>query len=139
VLDHDAVLLGGHGVLAWGPDVETAYLRLELVEHLAKVALVARQLGGVRPLPADAIPALLAARAKAGLGKPQRIADPARSTPAASSAGASGKRTVVACAPAPPGSDVEVYDPKRARATVLPSPGDLATIIRQEIVNALKK
>jgi len=124
---YDAVLLGGHGVVSWGPDLETAYLRMELVEHLAKVALVARQLGGVRPLPASAMPKLLEARAKAGLG-------------AAPPSSASGKKVVVACAPAPPGSDVEVYDPKRAaRAAVLPSPGELASIIRQEIAAALKK
>jgi L-fuculose-phosphate aldolase len=30
---HDAVLLGGHGAMAWGDSVEQAYLRLELVEH----------------------------------------------------------------------------------------------------------
>ncbi|HEY2747484.1 MAG TPA: class II aldolase/adducin family protein [Polyangia bacterium] len=127
---HDAVLLGGHGVLTWGPDLETAYLRMELVEHLAKVALVARQLGGVRPLPSTILPTLLESRAKAGLG---------RAASAPSSASSSGKKVVVACAPAPPGSDVEVYDPKRARAAVLPSPADLATIIRQEIAAALKK
>jgi L-fuculose-phosphate aldolase len=127
--DHDAVLLGGHGVLAWGPDLETAFLRLELVEHLAKIALVARQLGGVQPLPASVLPQLLEARAKAGLG--------ASAAPAASPQ--SPPKTVVACAPAPPGSDVEVYDPKRARATALPSPAELAAIIRQEIAAALKK
>lgn len=130
VSDYDAVLLASHGVLAWGVSVEQAYLRLELVEHLAKVALAARQLGGVRPLPPSAIPPLLEARAKAGLGPRGRGAvEPA----------ASAKKVVVACAPAPPGSDVEVYDPKRARAAVLPNPADLATIIRQEIQNALKK
>ncbi|HZS37805.1 MAG TPA: class II aldolase/adducin family protein [Polyangia bacterium] len=127
VAAHDAVLLGGHGVLAWGPDVETAYLRLELVEHLARIALVARQLGGARPLPSAVLPSLLDARAKAGLG------------PKPSSAVATAPKTVVACAPAPPGADVEVYDPKRARAAVLPSPVDLATIIRQEIAAALSK
>jgi rhamnose utilization protein RhaD (predicted bifunctional aldolase and dehydrogenase) len=129
---HDAVLLGGHGVLTWGPDLETAYLRMELVEHLAKIALVARQLGGVRPLPATLLPKLMESRAKAGLGG-------AASAPMPSSTSSSGKKVVVACAPAPPGSDVEVYDPKRPRAAALPSPADLATIIRQEIAAALKK
>jgi L-fuculose-phosphate aldolase len=129
---HDAVLLGGHGVLSWGPDLETAYLRMELVEHLAKIALVARQLGGVRPLPASVVPKLLEARAKAGLG-----GAPATS---ATGSGATGKKVVVACAPAPPGSDVDVYDPKRqARGAALPSPAELASIIRQEIAAALKK
>ncbi len=126
---HDAVLLGGHGVLSWGPDLETAYLRMELVEHLARIALVARQLGGVRPLPSALLPKLLESRAKAGLGA-------AASAPSPPSPPSVGKKVVVACAPAPPGSDVEVYDPKRA---VLPSPADLASIIRQEIAAALKK
>ncbi len=129
--DYDAALLANHGVIAWGPDLETAFLRLELVEQLAKVALVARQLGGVRPLPPSVLPKLLDARAKAGLGPA------AASAPLAPATGA--LKTVVACAPAPPGSDVEVYDPKRARPTALPSPTELASIIRQEIAAALKK
>ncbi len=70
--DHDALLLAGNGVLTCGADVEQAYLRLELVEHLARIALAAHQLGGVRPLPAHLLPALLAARARAGLGPEAR-------------------------------------------------------------------
>src|SRR5690606_2448675 len=53
---YDAVLLENHGVLAWGKDVEQAYLRLELVEHLARIALVAEQAGGVRPVPSSLLP-----------------------------------------------------------------------------------
>lgn len=64
----DAVLLQGHGVLTVGPDVETALLRLELVEHLARIALVARQLGGPKPLPRADVDRLLEQRRKAGLG-----------------------------------------------------------------------
>lgn len=151
-LDYDAVLLGGHGVLCWGPDLETAYLRMELVEQLAKVALVARQLGGVRPLPSSVLPALLESRARAGLGRrppapsqpraPESRVAESRPSPAAAPSLATapgGRKVVVACAPPPPGSDVEVYDPKRPRATVLPSPTELADIIRQEIAAALKK
>jgi len=69
----DAALLGGHGVLTCGPDAELAYLRMELVEHLAKVSLVALQLGGPVPLPESDIEKLLAARAKAGLGPQGRL------------------------------------------------------------------
>ena len=64
----DAVLLGNHGVLTVGRDAEQAYLRMELVEHLARIALTARQLGGARPIPAEDVQKLLGARAKAGLG-----------------------------------------------------------------------
>jgi L-fuculose-phosphate aldolase len=56
---HDAVLLGGHGVLAWGDDPEQAYLRLELVEHLSKIAALAETTGGVRALPEAAVATLL--------------------------------------------------------------------------------
>jgi L-fuculose-phosphate aldolase len=49
----DAMLLPGNGVLALGPDLALAYLRLELVEHLAKILHAARALGGALPLPAE--------------------------------------------------------------------------------------
>jgi L-fuculose-phosphate aldolase len=47
----DVVLLANHGVLAVGPDLETCMLRIELLEHVARIALVARQLGGPVSLP----------------------------------------------------------------------------------------
>lgn len=56
----DVVLLANHGVLVTGPDLETCVLRLELVEHLCKVLLVARQLGGPEPLPGHVVEALTA-------------------------------------------------------------------------------
>ncbi len=65
---HDAVLLARHGVLTWGDDPETAYLRMELVEHVARISLVAYQLGGVPSLPPEHVERLVAKRAKAGLG-----------------------------------------------------------------------
>jgi ribulose-5-phosphate 4-epimerase/fuculose-1-phosphate aldolase len=68
----DAVLLQNHGVLTVGRDAETALLRMELVEHLARIALIARQLGGPLPLPQSDVDRLLEARAKAGLG-PQNV------------------------------------------------------------------
>lgn len=114
VTGHDAVLLANHGVLAWGTDLEQAYLRLELVEHLAQIALHAERAGGVRPLPDSALAPLLEARRKAGLG------GPATHVP----------KPVVACAPAP-----------SASVPILPPGGstsDLAAIIREELARALK-
>jgi L-fuculose-phosphate aldolase len=55
-------------VLTWGKDPEMALLRMELVEHMARIAHDAAPYGGVRPLPREALPRLLEARAKAGLG-----------------------------------------------------------------------
>ncbi len=64
----DAALLENHGVFTWGKDLEQALLRMELVEHLSRIALLSRPLGGPRPLPRGVFADLLAARRKAGLG-----------------------------------------------------------------------
>jgi L-fuculose-phosphate aldolase len=61
----DAVLVAGNGVWAWGEDVEQAFLRLELVEHLARIAHDAAAWGGPQPLPGDLVEKLLEARKKA--------------------------------------------------------------------------
>ncbi|MEO8703663.1 MAG: class II aldolase/adducin family protein [Kofleriaceae bacterium] len=125
----DAVILGHHGVIAWGADPEQALLRLELVEHLARVAVAAAALGGVEPLPDAAIGPLLAARAKAGIG---RAADRAVETAAQLGAGsAPGPQVVVACAPAPH-ANVATMSPSGVHH-------DLATVVREEIVRALRK
>ena len=143
VSEHDAVILGGNGILTWGESIEQAYLRAELVEHLARIALVAYQLGGARPLPSQLLPALLEARRKAGLGASARgsTSTPSESRVAQVSVGESGKKRVVACAPPPPGSDVEVIAPSgnsSSRSVIANPSTDLATIIRQEIANVLK-
>lgn len=70
--DADVVLLAGNGVVAVGIDLEQAFLRLELVEHWAKMVVAAAALGGVKPLPGDDVKKLLEARTKAGLGKAGR-------------------------------------------------------------------
>ena len=119
----DAVILGNHGVIAWGKDCETALLRLELVEHLAKIALAAAPIGGIEPLPESAIQPLLAARAKANIG---RAADRALDT-AAQLLGRADAKPVVACAPAPH-SPVVIAEKPRA----------LAQVVREEIVRALR-
>ena len=137
----DAVLLGNHGVLAWGATLEQAFLRLELVEHLAKIAIAAQPLGGIEPLPADQIRALMPARAKAGLG---RAADRAvetmekllRESSSSSFAAPAAPRAVVACAPAPHSSVPIVELPRSAASS---STLDVAAVVREEIVRALRE
>jgi L-fuculose-phosphate aldolase len=124
----DAVLLGNHGVITWGKDCETALLRMELVEHLAKIAIHAAAVGGVEPLPEAAIQPLLAARAKAGIG---RAADRAVETSGqllGRSTSAGEAKPVVACAPAPHANV----------ATIPPGGAKLADVVREEIVRALR-
>jgi L-fuculose-phosphate aldolase len=65
---YDGVLLECHGVLTWGDDPEQAYLRMELIEHLARIAYLAQSTGGVQTLSEDTVQRLLQARARAGLG-----------------------------------------------------------------------
>jgi L-fuculose-phosphate aldolase len=64
----DAMLLSGNGVLTLGVDLEQALLRMELVEHYAKVLSIAAPLGAVPELPPAELAKLLEARKKAGLG-----------------------------------------------------------------------
>ena len=54
----DVVMLDQHGIVAVGGSFEQALLRLELVEHLARIAHAATALGGVRTLPSEEIQAL---------------------------------------------------------------------------------
>ncbi len=66
--EYDAFLLAGNGAFTLGEDLTQALLRMELVEHYAKILMAARSLGAVQPLaPAD-VQKLLEARKKAGLG-----------------------------------------------------------------------
>jgi len=64
----DAMLLQGNGALTLGADLEQALLRMELVEHYARILTAARTLGPVPPLPPGDVAKLLEARKKAGLG-----------------------------------------------------------------------
>jgi len=58
---HDAILMAHHGVVTCGPSLLRAYMNMECVEHYARVALVARQLGA-QPLPEAEVQRLLEAR-----------------------------------------------------------------------------
>jgi len=55
LINSDVVMLANHGVLSIGGSFEQAFLRMELVEHLCKIALVAHQLGGPVRLPSGLV------------------------------------------------------------------------------------
>jgi Ribulose-5-phosphate 4-epimerase and related epimerases and aldolases len=67
---YNALLLANHGALTYGPDLETAYFRMETLEHFARITLVAKLLGQERPLPAEAVQKLFHIREQAGMGTP---------------------------------------------------------------------
>jgi hypothetical protein len=66
VKHHNALLMANHGAVAYGADVWQAFDRLETLEHTAKIAILARALGGSKNLPADAIEKLINVREAAG-------------------------------------------------------------------------
>jgi len=66
VKHHNALLMANHGAVAYGEDLWQAFDRLETLEHTAKIAILAKALGGAVDLPKDAIEKLINIREKAG-------------------------------------------------------------------------
>jgi L-fuculose-phosphate aldolase len=66
VKHHNALLMANHGAVAYGEDLWQAFDRLETLEHTAKIAILAKALGGANDLPKDAIEKLINIREKAG-------------------------------------------------------------------------
>jgi L-fuculose-phosphate aldolase len=66
VLNYDAILLANHGVVTCGPDLLTAFFRVETVEHFAQVCLATELLGKQVLLSGRDVEKLLAARVRYG-------------------------------------------------------------------------
>jgi len=64
---HDVLLLERHGALALGATPRQACDRLETLERVSRVALLARLLGRCEPLGAEAVAKVIAAATRAGL------------------------------------------------------------------------
>jgi L-fuculose-phosphate aldolase len=60
------MILGRHGALSWGEDLDEAYNGMERLEHSALILKSAFELGGLQPLPAGEVAALREMRAKLG-------------------------------------------------------------------------
>jgi L-fuculose-phosphate aldolase len=63
---HNAILMANHGVVTYGADLAQAYMRMESVEHYAKVVLAVRQLGTAQTLDPGELEKLAAIRARYG-------------------------------------------------------------------------
>ncbi|MFM8535914.1 MAG: class II aldolase/adducin family protein [Acidimicrobiia bacterium] len=70
---HDGLLLANHGALALAGDVMAAYYRMETIEHVAKISLVARQLGREHVLSRDEVERLQGLRGMYGIASPAPI------------------------------------------------------------------
>jgi L-fuculose-phosphate aldolase len=74
--NHDAILMGNHGVVCYAAELFQAYFRMETVEHFARVALVAELLGGPHVLPRREVEKLVGSRARYGVHLPSGAARP---------------------------------------------------------------
>lgn len=61
---HDAILMANHGVVSYGKTLIEAFLRMETVEHLAHIGLIAHQLGSPQFLDKNQIAQLHLAKSK---------------------------------------------------------------------------
>jgi len=64
VPQYDAILMANHGVVAYGEDLHRAYMKMETVEHFARISLVAHVLGNEQLLNEQDVAKLMVARVK---------------------------------------------------------------------------
>jgi L-fuculose-phosphate aldolase len=61
---HAGALLANHGAVTWGPDLAAARVRMESLEHAARILLAARTIGRVTHLDPEQFQALVRPRGK---------------------------------------------------------------------------
>lgn len=64
VPQYDAILMKNHGVVTYASELACAYMKMETVEHFAKIALVSHLLGQEQPLNDQEVEKLIIARSK---------------------------------------------------------------------------
>ena len=67
VPNYDAILLSNHGVVCYAEDLYKAFFKMEVVEHFARVSLVAELLGGPKVLPRQEVAKLFDSRLRYGV------------------------------------------------------------------------
>ena len=66
IAENDAMLLANHGAVTMGKDLKSARIRMESLEHAAKVLFTAKMLGQVNPLGREQLKRLQAMRTDYG-------------------------------------------------------------------------
>ncbi len=67
MVEHNTVLMANHGMVAWGPTLEEAYFRVEILESYCRTVLVAGQVGQPNPIPPAQMRELLAIKQSWGI------------------------------------------------------------------------
>jgi L-fuculose-phosphate aldolase len=70
---YDAILMGNHGAVAYGADLWQAYFKMETVEHVARITMVANVLGGPQLLNREQVKQLFEARKRYGVKCPNSM------------------------------------------------------------------
>ncbi len=71
VKDSNTILLQNHGTVTFDKDLEGAYYKLEIVDAYARILLLAKQIGSIRPLDAGEMKELLELKMRFGLDEPR--------------------------------------------------------------------
>ncbi len=64
IAEHEAILMANHGAVTYGPTLLDAFHKMETIEHLANIHLVAHQLGSVRTLKKEQLEQVFRAKEK---------------------------------------------------------------------------
>ncbi len=67
---HDAVLLANHGAITYGPGLENAFFKMEILEHFAKITLLTQMIGRETLLSRESVDKLFEVRGKYGITSP---------------------------------------------------------------------
>ena len=71
VKDSNTILLQNHGTVTFDKDIEGAYYKLEIVDAYARILILAKQIGSIRPLDAGEMKELLDLKVRFGLEEPR--------------------------------------------------------------------
>jgi L-fuculose-phosphate aldolase len=71
IKESNTILLGNHGVVCYGPDLEDAYYKLEIVDAYSRILLLVKQLGSVQPLGGPEMKELLDLKKRFGMYDPR--------------------------------------------------------------------
>src|SRR5687767_15392687 len=67
VKDSNTILLQSHGVVTYGDDLSRAYYQLEIVDAYARILILAKQVGSIRPLEPNEMKELIVLKERFGL------------------------------------------------------------------------
>ena len=121
VPNYDAILMANHGVVTYGADLPQAYMKMETVEHFARITMVTHLLGRQQLLSGEDVRKLVVARERYGI-----------STPPAQGAGC----PVTADVPAAPAAHASADD---GQERILVTREELMSIVKDAVRNSKRR